>query len=156
MTWTHGLSNEQDLARRRAVLQRLGPTPAARRARATTPREQVWLATAECLYGPVEKARREPLFSLALEQLAASNPADNEAQTFYALSLMSLSQSVRNVPTYMRAGAIAEMVLRRNPEHPGAAHYVIHAFDDPPHAPLGLYAAQRYRRSRRRPITRST
>jgi len=34
--------------------------------------------------------------------------------------------------------------LRRNPEHPGAAHYIIHAFDDPVHAPIGLYAAQRY------------
>jgi tetratricopeptide (TPR) repeat protein len=44
----------------------------------------------------------------------------------------------------MRAGALAQEVLRRNPEHPGAAHYVIHAFDDPVHAPLGLYAAQRY------------
>ncbi len=57
---------------------------------------------------------------------------------------MSLSQAVRNIPTYMRAGALAQEVLRRNPEHPGAAHYVIHAFDDPVHAPIGLYAAERY------------
>src|SRR6185436_3261988 len=46
--------------------------------------------------------------------------------------------------TYMRAGAIAEEVLRRNPDHPGAAHMVIHAFDDPAHAPLGLWAARAY------------
>jgi TolA-binding protein len=55
-----------------------------------------------------------------------------------------LSQGVRVVPTYVRAGAIAQDVLQRNPDHPGAAHYVIHAFDDPVHAPLGLHAARAY------------
>jgi hypothetical protein len=35
-------------------------------------------------------------------------------------------------------------VFRREPSHPGAAHYVLHAFDDPDHAILGLYAARRY------------
>jgi tetratricopeptide (TPR) repeat protein len=44
----------------------------------------------------------------------------------------------------MRAGAIAQEVLRRNPDHPGGAHYTIHAFDDPIHAPLGLRAARLY------------
>jgi tetratricopeptide (TPR) repeat protein len=144
LTWTHGLWNEQNVDSARAVLARLGATPAERQAKAPTPREQAWLATAELLYGDGPKARRDTLFSLALEQLVLADPADNEAQAFYALSLMSLSQAVRNVPTYMRAGAIAQEVLRRNPEHPGAAHYVIHAFDDPVHAPLGLYAAKRY------------
>jgi len=144
MTYTHGLWNEQDLPAARAVLARLGATPEERQAKAPTPREQTWLASAEILYGEGPKARRDTLFSHALEQLRAAEPADDEAQAFYALSLMSLSQAVRNVPTYMRAGAIAQDVLRRNPEHPGAAHYVIHAFDDPVHAPIGLYAAQRY------------
>ena len=144
MTYTHGLWNEQDLDKARAVLSRLGDTPAERQAKAATPREQAWLASAEILYGDGPKAKRDTLFSAALQQLAASDPADNEALAFYALSLMSLSQAVRNVPTYMRAGALAQEVLRRNPEHPGAAHYVIHAFDDPVHAPIGLYAAQRY------------
>ena len=41
----------------------------------------------------------------------------------------------------MRAGAIALGVLERNPSHPGAAHFVIHAFDDPLHAPIALPAA---------------
>ena len=144
MTYNHGIWNEQDLVAARAVLTRLGATPAERQAKAATPREQAWLATAEILYGDGPKAKRDTLFSAALEQLSAADPADNEALAFYALSLMSLSQAVRNIPTYMRAGAIAQEVLRRNPEHPGAAHYVIHAFDDPVHAPIGLYAAQRY------------
>lgn len=144
MTYTHGLWNEQDLPAARAVLARLGATPAERLAKAPTPNEKAWLTSAEILYGDGQKARRDTLFSAALEQLALANPDDNEAQAFYALSLMSLSQAVRVVPTYMRAGAIAQEVLRRNPQHPGAAHYVIHAFDDPVHAPLGLYAANAY------------
>jgi tetratricopeptide (TPR) repeat protein len=144
MTYNHGIWNEQDMAAARAVLARLGATPAERQAKAPTPREQAWLATAEILYGDGPKEKRDTLFSQALGELAAADTADNEALAFYALSLMSLSQAVRNIPAYMRAGALAQEVLRRNPDHPGGAHYVIHAFDDPVHAPIGLYAAQRY------------
>src|SRR6185437_11699574 len=61
---------------------------------------------------------------------------------FYALSLMGLSQGVRNVPTYLHAAAIAESVYARNPRHPGAAHYWIHALDDPEHAAAALPAAR--------------
>ncbi len=79
-----------------------------------------------------------------MERLAAAYPDDDEAQSFYALALLGLNQGVRDTPTYMRAGAIAQEVLRRNPDHPGGAHYTIHAFDDPIHAPLGLRAARLY------------
>ena len=44
----------------------------------------------------------------------------------------------------MQAGAIAQDIFRKHPDHPGAAHYIIHAFDDPVHAPLALAAAERY------------
>lgn len=44
----------------------------------------------------------------------------------------------------MRAGAIALELFRKNDNHPGAAHYVIHAFDDPLHAPIALAAAEKY------------
>jgi tetratricopeptide (TPR) repeat protein len=44
----------------------------------------------------------------------------------------------------MEAGAIALEVFAANPEHPGAAHYVIHAFDDPTHAILAMDAAVAY------------
>jgi hypothetical protein len=51
MTYTHGIWNEQDMTAARAVLARLGATPAERKAKAGTPREQAWLTTAEILYG---------------------------------------------------------------------------------------------------------
>ena len=44
----------------------------------------------------------------------------------------------------MRAAAVAEEVFAKNPLHPGAAHYLIHSYDDPIHAPLGLRAARIY------------
>jgi len=144
LTYTHPIWNEQDLSAARAALQRLGPTPAARRAKAPTPREQAYLETVEILYGDGSKTKRDTAYSLALERLVASFPADREAQVFYALSLLGLSQGVRDVPTYLRAAAIAEKVFRDNPNHPGAAHLLIHCYDDPIRAPLGLPAARAY------------
>ncbi len=79
-----------------------------------------------------------------MERLAADHPDDLEAQAFYALSLLGLSQGDRDVPTYMRAGTIALDIFNKNPDHPGAAHYTIHSFDDPTHAPLAMKAARAY------------
>ncbi len=144
MTYNHPVWDQQDREAALAALQRLAPTPAARAARVTDPREQAWLGAVEALYGEGDKVRRDTLYATAMERLAREYPRDLEAQTFYALSLMGLSQTTRVVPTYMRAGAIALAAMQANPEHPGAAHYVIHAFDDPVHAPLGLPAARAY------------
>ena len=44
----------------------------------------------------------------------------------------------------MRAGAIASDVYQKNPNHPGAAHYILHAYDDPEHAAQALPAARHY------------
>jgi tetratricopeptide (TPR) repeat protein len=144
MTHNHPVWNEQDLDSARAILGRLAPTAEARALKARTARERAWLETVEILYGDGEKPRRDTLYSAALDRLTMSYPDDREARLFYALSLMGLSQAVRNIPAYMRAGAIAEDVFLANPEHPGAAHYIIHAFDDAQHAPLGLRAARAY------------
>jgi len=144
MSHTHPIWNQQDLRAARAVLGRLGATPAARAAKAPTERERGYLAAVEVLYGDGPKERRDTLYQRQMERLAAQYPDDLEARAFDALALMGLSQGTRNVPTYVKAGAIALDVLRANPEHPGAAHYVIHAFDDPVHAPLGLGAARAY------------
>jgi tetratricopeptide (TPR) repeat protein len=144
MTLTHPVWNEQDRDAARAVLARLATTPEARHAKAPTPREQGYLEAVDILYGDGPKARRDTLYSAAMGRLAAAYPADLEARAFYALSLMGLSQATRDIPAYMRAGALAEDVFLKNPDHPGAAHYIIHAFDDPIHAPLGLRAARAY------------
>ncbi len=144
MTWNHPLWNEQWPDSGRAALKALAPTPAARLAKAKTDKERAWMAAIDVLYGEGEKARRDTLYNQALAEMYRRWPADDEVKTFYALSIMGLSQAVRNVPAYMRAGALALEVAERKPDHPGAAHYVIHAFDDPVHAPLGEQAAHAY------------
>ncbi len=143
MTYTHPVWNEQDLAAARAVLARLAPTPEARAAKPATPRERAWLRAVEALYGDGSKQRRDTLYAGAMERVAADYP-DDEATLFYSLAIMGLNQGVRDVPAYMTAGALALEVFEREPDHPGAAHYVIHAFDDPVHARIGLKAARAY------------
>jgi len=144
MTYTHPVWNEQDVAKAREALSRLGPSPEARRAKAGTRREQMFMDAIEALYGPGSKQRRDTLYAAAMEKLATAFPDDDESQSFYALAILGLNQGVRDVPTYLRAGAIAEGVLKRNEDHPGGAHYTIHAYDDPMNAARGLHAARLY------------
>ncbi|HEX9206662.1 MAG TPA: hypothetical protein VF851_00370 [Steroidobacteraceae bacterium] len=135
---------EQDLEAARAALQRLGPTREARLAKAPTERERGYLASVEALYGDGDKATRDANFNRALGDLVRRFPNDLDARSFYALSWLGLTGATRDTANYMRAAAEAEAVYEINPRHPGALHYLIHAYDDPVHAPLGLRAARRY------------
>ena len=142
MTHTHPVWDDQDSTAARAVLAKLGATPAAREARGGTDTERGFLHAIDVLYGPGPKALRDTLYSNAMADLLKRHPDDDEVRTFYALSLLGLSQGVRVVPTYLHAAAIAESVFARNPQHPGAAHYWIHGMDDPEHAAGALPAAR--------------
>jgi tetratricopeptide (TPR) repeat protein len=144
MSHDHALWHEQDQAAARAALARLGATPEARAAKAKTPRERAYLGTAEILFGEGEVNDRERRYALAMERLHTKYPDDVDATCFYALALLGTSNAGRDVPTYMRAAALMEEVFERNPQHPGAAHYLIHSVDDSVHAPLGLRAADAY------------
>jgi tetratricopeptide (TPR) repeat protein len=144
MTYNHPLWGEWDDAAARAVLARLGPTPEARRVKAATERERMYLDAVETLWRAGPKPDRDTAYSVAMGDLVRAFPDDADARAFHALSLMGLSGTVRVVPTYVRAGAIALEILQEHPAHPGAAHYVIHAFDDPVHAPIALPAARAY------------
>src|SRR6185295_7987561 len=70
-----------------------------------------------------------------------------DAAAFYALALLATIPEGRREPAVsLKAGGIAAAVLEKNPEHPGAAHYALHAFDDGEHAAMGLRAARIYAR----------
>ena len=143
MTYNHGIWNEMDAAAGRAALAKLGPTPAARVAKAPTARERAYLAAVEILYSEQgTKQARDARYCAAMQRLAATYPRDNNAQLFYALALMARNEGVRNEPDYLRAAAIAEHIFRLNPRNPGAAHYWIHGMDDPVHAAGALEAAR--------------
>jgi tetratricopeptide (TPR) repeat protein len=144
MTHNHPIWGEQDLQAGRAVLARLGPDREARLAKAPTSREQGYFAALEALYGEGEKGERDARYNEALGQLAARHPDDLDARAFYALSWLGLTGAVRDTANYMRAAAEAESIYEVNKRHPGALHYLVHAYDDPVHAPLGLRAARLY------------
>jgi hypothetical protein len=144
MTYNHAVWMEQDAAAARAVLARLGPTPQARAAKAATPRERAWLAAVETLYGEGTKAERDFRYADAMAALHARYPDDVDATAFYALALLGTCHEGRDFATYMKAAALLEGVYPTHMRHPGVLHYMIHSYDDPIHAPLGLRAAERY------------
>ena len=144
MAYTHPVWFEQDAAAARAALARLAPTPAERAAKAPTEREKAYLAAVEILYGEGGKEARDFAFSEAMGRLHARWPDDVDARAFYALSILGLAHNGRDVSLYMRAAGLLEEVYPQNTAHPGVLHYLIHSYDDPDHAPLGVRAARLY------------
>ncbi len=144
MTYTHPVWNQKDADAAIEALNRYAPSPGERAEKVPTDRERAYMEAVDVLYGDGQKERLDTLYSAAMADLAEAYPADMEAQTFYALSLLGLSQGDRDVRTYMEAGAIALAAFQQNKDHPGAAHYTIHSFDDPTHAILAMEAARKY------------
>lgn len=144
MTYNHPLWRQQDRDAALATLARYAPTAEARQAKAPTAREAAYLATLDVLYGEGTKTERDVAYMGAMARLSAAYPDDHEARTFHSLSILGSTNGERDFATYMRAAAVAQPVFDANPDHPGAAHYIIHSFDDPIHAPLGLEAARAY------------
>ena len=143
-TYNHPIWMEQDRDAALAVLGQYAPTSRERLARVPTVHERDWLETVEVLYGDGSKEERDFRYRDAMRRLAEKYPDDPDARAFHALSLLGTAHGGRDFAIYMKAASVAQPVLEENPRHPGAAHYVIHAFDDPIHAPLGLPAARAY------------
>ena len=144
MTYNHAVWMEQDLPAARAALNQLAPTASARRAKAKTEREQGYLDAVETLYGQGSKEQRDFRYEAAMAKLHDRYPDDVDATAFYALAILGTAHAGRDVATYMRAAAVLEEAWMTHRDHPGLVHYLIHSYDDPAHAPLGLRAARIY------------
>jgi tetratricopeptide (TPR) repeat protein len=149
MTHNHPIWMEQDREAALQALRDLAPTPESQLEQAPTDREKAYLRTLHTLYGvgeedPASKETRDDAYAEAMADLAEQYPDDLDARAFHALSILGTAHEGRDFKTYMRAAAIVEEVFDENPQHPGAAHYLIHAYDDPVHAPLGLRPARVY------------
>ena len=145
MSFSQPLWFFEEVPQARAALAKLAPTPEARIAKAQTPREQMFMRAVEALFGPGETAARAAAYAGLMSKLAADHPADDEAQTFYALALLStLPRGDAALPTRKQAGEIAEKVFARNANHPGAAHYILHAYDHGSLVARALPAARAY------------
>jgi len=121
----------------------------AQKVSTTSPREKGFIAAAAAFYQKKSKlshADRTKAYSAALEKFYAENPGDSEIGSFYALSLVSLAEEDADSSTANRVKAISILnpLLQKYPDHPGVAHYLIHAADRPEFASQGLEAARRY------------
>jgi tetratricopeptide (TPR) repeat protein len=144
MTYTHPVWFQQDADAARAALKRFGATSADRLTKAKTERERDYLRAIDVLYGDGTKDERDFKYAEAMRVVHERYPDDVDATAFYAVALLGTSHQGRDFATYMRAAALLEEVLPSHPQHPGVLHYLIHSYDDPIHAPLGLRAARRY------------
>jgi tetratricopeptide (TPR) repeat protein len=98
-------------------------------------------------YDSVDHRTRLLAYQVAMEKVVQRHSKDDEAQILFALSLIAVGQLEANDTTYARqrrAAAILEPLFRKHPEHPGLAHYLIHAYDYPPLADRATVAAARY------------
>jgi tetratricopeptide (TPR) repeat protein len=147
MCYNQPLWYNENVDKARGVLARLAATRDARRAKAPTAREQGYLDAVETLAGDGDKLTRDRAYADRMAELRRQFPDDDEAAAFHALALLAtIPSGQRNHDVSLKAGAIATAILRKNPEHPGAAHYALHAFDDGEHAAMGLQAARTYAR----------
>jgi len=113
-----------------------------------TPRENAYITALAAFYSD-SKTRdheaRATAYSHAMKNVYMSYPKDHEAAVFYALSL--LASGPHHDETFANrkeAAAILEKLFATEPDHPGVAHYLIHAYDKPQLAQLGIPAARRY------------
>jgi tetratricopeptide (TPR) repeat protein len=120
----------------------------AKRVGAKTPRERDYIAALEVFYKDsdrIDHTTRALAYERAMEQMQARYPDDHEAAVFRALALLATaSPTDRSYVNQRKAGTILEPLFAEEPEHPGIAHYIIHAYDYPPLAQGALDAARRY------------
>ncbi len=146
MSYNHPLWAQVDVPAAKKALERLAPTAEGRVAKAQTPKEKGYLEAVDLLfYAPGDKLARDNAYSQAMAQMYKKWPDDNEVAILYALSLLgTVRPGDQGFRRQALAASIAEKVFQENPNHPGAAHFIIHAFDDPDHAILALPAARVY------------
>jgi Tfp pilus assembly protein PilF len=115
---------------------------------AKTPRENEFIAALAAFYADYDKVdhrTRVGRYLKAMEALAQRYPQDDEAQIYYALALdVAASPADKTYANQLKAAAILEGIFKRQPQHPGVAHYLIHSYDYPPIADKGLDAARSY------------
>jgi tetratricopeptide (TPR) repeat protein len=139
MAHNHPLWDQQDASVAREALAKIKDMTR------TTARERAYIEAVRILYGEGNKFYRDVAYARAMEKVHLNYPDDLEAACFYSLSLLGMPRDSENkIRHRVKAGALAMEVFSRNPDHPCAAHYTIHAFDHPDLAVLALPAARRY------------
>jgi tetratricopeptide (TPR) repeat protein len=148
--WGEGMSAWHQLWNRpdaKTIKKELGGLKKAEKLHAKTERERDYIAALKTFYfnGKLDHKTRARAYSDAMEKVYQKYPDDHEAAAFYALSLLaSEPDEDTTFANRKKAGAVLEKLFDVEPNHPGVAHYLIHSYDKPQLAELGLPAARRY------------
>lgn len=129
------------------TLARLGRTPEERLAKAPSELERGFLKAAEAYaLTPGGMPAKRTAWMNAMLDVYARYPDNDEVKAFTTVAMLAgaTADNANRERINMRAGALGLELFKQNDNHPGAAHYVIHAFDDPVHAPIALEAAWKY------------
>ncbi len=144
LCYNHPLISEWDRETPTAILSKLGKNLKERLSKAPTEREKGFIRAVDALFfGDGDTQVRRTAYMHVMRAMHKQYPQDDEIAAFYALSLLMSAGPAGDGShrSNILAGSIAMGITARNPNHPGAVHYTIHAFDDPVHAPLALPAA---------------
>jgi hypothetical protein len=113
-----------------------------------TPREAEYLAAIEVFYkdyDKIDQKTRAGLYEQAMQRLHEDHPEDSEAAIFYALALNgAVDFDDKNYTKQLKAAAILNEEAKKQPNHPGIAHYLIHSYDFAPLAAMCVSTAQLY------------
>ena len=127
---------------------RVAAAEATRLAGRATARERQYIGAVSQLYADYEhqpQRARQVAYERAMANVAAANPSDTEATIFYAIALVaSAPPTDKTYANQLKAGAMLEALWVKQPNHPGLAHYIIHAYDVPALAKQAEAAADRY------------
>lgn len=130
------------------LAQGLAAVEAGRLAAPGTARERAYLEAVAHLYEDsvhLPQPARLAAYETAMARVSADFPDDTEARIFYALALAAAADPLdKTYAKQIKAAAILEALFVQFPDHPGLAHYIIHAYDEPELAARAALAARRY------------
>ena len=156
MCYQQLLWGNENVGEARAILARMRRRGALA---AANVQESAWLATLEPLFGDGDRAVRLGAYAAAMAALAAAYPDNPDVAAFHGLALMATRArglaghhggEQQDMPQLVgsaeqeQASQIFIRILQKHPRHPGALHYLIHAWDDPGNAHKALDAARTY------------
>ncbi len=144
MSYYKALWGLQDVDAGRALMQQLGPDKAARLEQCENELERDFWSGIEVLYGEGELNQRNQAYADHMAKLHQKYPKNQEVAAFYALGLMWSVPLGRDADVFNHSAEVVAGILKENPNHPGALHYMIHAYDDPQYAQLAIEAADLY------------
>ncbi len=144
MTHYKALWRLQDVDAGRRVMDQLGGTREVRLGMAENELERDFWMGIELLYGDGELTERNKAYADHMGRLYDKYPGNQEVAAFYALGLMWSVPLGRDADIFNKSAQVVAGILEENPNHPGALHYMIHAYDDPDYAQLAIDAANLY------------